>query len=594
MQPREKVLAGALAAVVAFFVLRPVLDSWFLEPLRSRNAQIATLESEVQTREDQEFNLLRATKNLAEWRDESLPPDPLNAQRVYQEWLTDVAQISGWQKIEISLGSRTQRGPYTGVVVTVEGTATLDEVNALLQRVDETKLLQRIVALDIESPSFDGNPRLEVALTAEGLALGDAASRTRLFPTSGLAADVTPSQTTIKVDGSEGFPTTAPFRVRVDDELLQVTEVTKEGWRVERGAAGSSPAEHAKDADVELIPTRPVQPLAIKPMYPSVDRLFVKARPRSGDLQIADELPPASQGKPWTAELDLQNWDPTQGTPIFKLESGAPEGMFLDAELGKLSWTPDEDQELGEYDVPVAVYGADEATPVLESRLTLEVRQPNSPPELRVAGPVSVWLGRPFTYTVKAEDDDLPDDRLQYSLSGEDIPEGLRISASTGTLVWTPSDDLSIEDIQVEVTVTDGGSPPESDTATLTLRLRDDAALYTYLVGSITQGDKREAWLLDRTTNRRTTLHEGDKVSVADFAGTVAQIEPEAIRMLSDGQLYRLAIGDNFRKVTPWTEPVSTTAEPAEGTNAGSNSVPTTDGAGPSDDGTPAESTPEN
>lgn len=595
MQPREKILAGALAAVIAFFVLRPVLDGWFLEPIRARNTQIKTLQAEVQSREDQEFNLLRATKQLSAWREESLPPDPNNAQRVYQEWLTDVAQISGWQNIEIALGSRTLRGPYTGVLVTVEGNATLDEVNAFLQRVEETRLLQRIVGMDLESPSFEGNPRLTVALTAEGLALADAESRTRLFPTAGLADEVTASQTTIKVDSTEGFPEAAPFRVRIDDELLEVTEIGEAGWQVERGAAGSTAADHAADADVELIPTRDVDPLAIQPsMYPSVERLFVKSRPRSGDLQIVNMLPPAAQGKPWTAELELQNWNPAYGTPIFKLQPGSPEGMFLDAELGRLSWTPADETELGEYDIPVAVYGADESAPVLETRLTVEVREPNSPPQLQLAGPVSVWLGRPFTYTVQAEDKDLPNDRLQFTLSGEDVPEGLRISSSTGMLIWTPSTDLPLEDIDVEVTVTDSGSPPEADTATLTLRLRDDATLYTYLIGSISQGDSREAWLLDRTTNRRTTLHEGDPVSVADFAGTVEQIEPEAIRILSDGQLYRLRIGENFRSLTPATEPVSTMNErPAEG-DAESEPLPSSDGDPTSDQGTPGSRTPEN
>jgi hypothetical protein len=592
MQPREKILAGLLAAVIGyFFVLRPVIDNWLVVPIQDRNAQIKSLESEVRSREDQEFNLLRATKNLAEWRSQSLPPEALNAQRVYQEWLTDVAEISGWQNIEIALGSRTLRGPYTGVVVTVEGSATLDEVNAFLQRVAETRLLQRIVGLDLESPSFDGNPRLTVALTAEGLALTDAESRTRLFPTAGLSAEVTPSQSTIKVDRTDGFPEAAPFRIRIDDELLKVTEVGKDGWQVERGAAGSSAAEHSADSDVELIPTRPVEPIAIKPMYPSVERLFVKARPRSGDLQIADELPPASQGKPWTTDLELQNWNTVNGTPIFKLQPGSPEGMFLDAELGKLSWTPDDDAELGEYDVPVAVYGADETTPLLETRLTVEVRQPNSPPELRISGPVSVWLGRPFTYRITAEDDDLPDDELQFELSGEDIPEGLRISASTGTLIWTPSAELSLEDVELEVTVTDDGSPPESDTATLTLRLRDDVALYTHLVGSIAQGDQRDAWIRDRTTNRLTTLHEGDKVTVADFAGIVETIEPEAIRIRSDGTLYRLGIGENFRNLKPVTESAAATSEaPGSGSSADPN--PDLDGASEQD--TQTQSPPEN
>lgn len=581
MQPREKILAGALAAVIAFFLLRPAIDSWFLAPIRDRNTEIKSLQQSVQTRTDQEFEFMAATKRMAAWRDESLPPDPLNAQRVYQEWLTDVALISGWEGVEISLGSRTLRGPYTGVVVTVEGRATLDEVNSFLKRVEETQLLQRIVGLDLDSPSFDGNPPLNVTLTAEGLALTDAAARTRLFPTTGLAAEATAGQTTIQVTSAEGFPEQTPFRIRIDDELLDVLETGSDGWKVERGVAGTVPAEHLEDVDVELLPLRVADSDEARQLLPAVERLFVKYRPRTtGGVQIAGELPPAAQGKPWTTELDLQNWDTAEGTPIYKLGPDAPSGMFLDAELGKLSWTPADDAELREYDVPVAVYGADEAVPVLETNLTVEVRVPNTPPELRLPRQsVSVWLGRPFTYKVQAEDEDLPNDRLQFSLTGEDVPEGLRISGSTGMLVWTPSAELPLGEVEVEVSVTDDGSPPETDTATLTLDLQDDAAGYTYYVGYIIQGDKSEAWLLDRTTNRRTKLYVGDPIEIADITGTVESIERDYLRIRTSGQLLELASGANLRSLKPVAESVSPVSVDAEE---------------PSADGVPAEPTPEN
>ncbi len=572
MQPREKILAGALAAVVVFMVFRTTLDNWFLAPLRARNTQIKSLQQSVETRSQEKDDFLAATRRLGEWRDASLPPDQYDAQREYQEWLTDMAQISGWENVAISLGSRTLRGPYTSVAITVEGRATLDEVNSFLKRVEETKLLHRIVGLDVSSPSFDGNPPLNVTLTAEGLALTDAASRTRLFPTTGLAADVTASQNSIKVVSAEGFPEETPFRVRIGEEFLSVVEIGGDGWKVERGIAGTIPAQHSADVDVELMPLKAGDSDESNIPLPAVERLFVKARPRStGGVQIAGDLPPASQGKPWTTELNLKNWNSAEGRPIYKLGPDAPAGMFLDAELGKLSWTPAADAELREYDVPVAVYGDDESAPVLETNLTVEVRKPNNPPELRLQRSVSVWLGRPFTYKILAEDDDLPDDRLQFSLSGEDVPEGLRISGSTGMLVWTPSAELPLGDMEVEVSVTDNGSPPETDTATLTLDLRDDVALYTYYVGYVIQGNRSEAWLLDRTTNRRTRLYVGDKLSVADITGTVEEIERDYLRVRSSGQLLELAQGSNLRSLKPVAEtasPVSVDPDETSGDDA--------------------------
>ena len=323
-----------------------------------------------------------------------------------------------------------------------------DEVNSFLQRVEETQLLQRIITLDLTSPSFDGNPQLNVSLTAEGLALSDAVPRTRLFPTTGLAAKTTAGQTTIEVASAPGFPEQAPFRIRIDDEFLDVLETGEDGWKVERGVAGTTPAEHPEDANVELLPLRTANADEGRQLLPAVERLFVKYRPRTtGGVEIVGALPPAARGKPWTTELNLRNWNVAEGRPIYKLGPDAPSGMFLDAELGKLSWTPAADAELRKYDVPVAVYGLDESVPVLDSNLTVEVRVPNTPPTLQLPRrPVSVWLGRPFTYKVLADDKDLPNDRLQFSLTGEDVRRDAD-RGSTGVLIWTlrrpPSQELA-------------------------------------------------------------------------------------------------------------------------------------------------------
>ncbi len=151
------------------------------------------------------------------------------------------------------------------------------------------------------------------------------------------------------------------------------------------------------------------------------------------------------------------------------------------------------------------------------------------------------------------------------------MPEGLRISGSTGMLVWTPSAELPLGDMEVEVSVTDNGSPPETDTATLTLDLRDDVALYTYYVGYVIQGNRSEAWLLDRTTNRRTRLYVGDKLSVADITGTVEEIERDYLRVRSSGQLLELAQGSNLRSLKPVAEtasPVSVDPDETSGDDA--------------------------
>ena len=73
----------------------------------------------------------------------------------------------------------------------------------------------------------------------------------------------------------------------------------------------------------------------------------------------------------------------------------------------------------------------------------------------------------------------------------------------------------------MEITVTDAGSPRKPTRRTLTLRLTDDNALYTYFVGAVIDNGKPEAWLYDRSTNRRTVVREGEEFRIADVTGKV-------------------------------------------------------------------------
>src|SRR3990172_5577515 len=93
MQQREKILATALAAMAGLFVLRPVFDSLFLQPLRERDATLETAKTAVSSLEDKDFQLKLANHSLNHYRDESLPPNPFDAQREYSKWLTRLAQI---------------------------------------------------------------------------------------------------------------------------------------------------------------------------------------------------------------------------------------------------------------------------------------------------------------------------------------------------------------------------------------------------------------------------------------------------------------------------------------------------------------------
>jgi hypothetical protein len=65
-----------------------------------------------------------------------------------------------------------------------------------------------------------------------------------------LASAVTAGDAVITVTSTVGFPTRAPFRVRIEKEVLVITAMTANVWAVTRGADSTTPAAHASGTPV--------------------------------------------------------------------------------------------------------------------------------------------------------------------------------------------------------------------------------------------------------------------------------------------------------------------------------------------------------
>lgn len=567
LQPREKLLATGLAATAAVFALYKFFGGIFLGPFHDREATITTETVAVRGLQAKEDEFYSAGKALSRYRAKSLPPAPLDAEREYQEWLFDLALVCDWKDPKVNRLTRASRGAATTIPVNIKAQATQENINRFLWQLESTAVLQRVLLLKIDSPTFDGNPLLTVELTTEGVAVNDADPRTRLFPTAELKSEVDAQADTLSVAHTADFPKAAPFVVRLENELIDVQKVEGDQWQVARGTFGSQPATHPAAAPIELTPARNVPATPSPHPAPDVQRLFVRS-PEAGRRQVVAELTPAVRGREWSAALKVQNWNPDDGQPRVELAVGAPAGMSLNARDLKLNWMPPEDFKLGPVDVAVNVYGHDPQTPVIESKLAVEVRRPNNPPKLGTPATADVWLGRPWKFAVSVTDPDLPNDTLKFTVAGN-VPEGLTIDAATGTLSWSPPEEADLGEFALEITVADDGQPPATDTKTLTLRLADDNALYTYLIGTVVENGVREAWLYDRSSNRRTVLREGGPVQVADISGTVRQIAEEHVEIDAGGQTYRLDLGRNLREWTQTTASSSpATSDPAKGSAA--------------------------
>lgn len=271
MQKREIILAAIFGAVIVIWLGMPVIYSTFIEPVETRKNQLKVLSQQIDQKEQKELELLRSARQLGNWVAHSLPPDEHDAQRLYLEWLNDLAELSGISNLKLTPGRRIREGKtYIAVQVSLEGTATYEQLCHFLLHFYQTDLLQNIIGLELESTGTGQADRLEVKLTAEGLALTKAKPREQLFPRAKLADILNFDKTQMKVQGTIDFSNKPPFRIRIDQEFLTVSEIAGDTWTVARGVNLTVPARYEAGTPFELAPlnefsegsTKLQQPLA--------------------------------------------------------------------------------------------------------------------------------------------------------------------------------------------------------------------------------------------------------------------------------------------------------------------------------------------
>lgn len=255
MQKREKILAAAFGAVILIWLGMPLINSTFIEPVKTRQNQLKALNQQIDQREQKELELLRSARQLGDWVDNSLPPDEHDAQRLYLEWLNDLAELSGFSNLKLSPGRRMREGKtYTAIQASLEGSATYAQLCQFLLHFYQTDLQQNIISLELNSTGTRVSDSLEVKLTAEGLALAKARPRELLFPRGKLLSTLNFDATKMKVQNVLEFPSQTPFRIRLDQEFLTVEKMEGDTWTVARGANLTVPARYEPGTLLELAP----------------------------------------------------------------------------------------------------------------------------------------------------------------------------------------------------------------------------------------------------------------------------------------------------------------------------------------------------
>lgn len=570
MQPREKKLAGVLAAAIGVWFVWGVLDDWILAPINNQEGLLQAMQLQLEEREGKQLALFEARSRLNDWRFSSLPPNPLTAQREYQEWLMDLAVMSGFTEPRPELGPRRTlpRSNFYQIPVTVTGRATLAQVARFLYHFERVDLLHRIDSLDLVSPASDGNPLLNVKLTAVGLSLPEAAERQHLFVRTSLVTDVAADAAVFEVEPPLGFPLVPGFEVKLGEELARVTEIDGTRWTMSRGVEGTVAAAHPAGSDIELFPVDRDADGRSFDEYHSLlaSSPFTKPSP---PVEYRPELAPAqlpvvTRGTPWEQKLTVTGWNPSGGPPVFSLHGDVPPGLKLDAETGTLSWNPDSAVEVGTYILRIRAASRINSDQSLTGELPLTLRDPNTPPVVEDIPAVKAFSGRPLELQIQANDPDAGDGGLKFSLTGA-VPEGAHIDETSGLFTWTPPLTMELGEYSMTVTVVDQGDPPQTVTRELKITVADDAALFTQYNGYFLANGRPEALLVNKNQqNARTFVHVGDTFRVSEIEAEVVGIERNSIDLRIADERFRLPLGSNFRQLVPLGEVSAPSPMPAE------------------------------
>jgi hypothetical protein len=257
MGRREKILLILFVSAIVIWRGLPFLRAMVLGRLDDDSRRIESLKASAAALDEKEFELQKNLRRMSDWKDHSLPPESAEAQRLYQEWVNDLAELAGISSLRVTPEPPqvTPNASYRAVRVSVKGQSTFEQLTYFLHQFHRTDLLHRIQALKVEGPTNPGDP-LKILLTAEALCLHDAAPRTHLFPRTELADSLPRSFDTLKVNSAEEFPKEPGFLVHIDNELVTVTKVAGNSWTVKRAADGTSKAYHPAKSEVELFPLR--------------------------------------------------------------------------------------------------------------------------------------------------------------------------------------------------------------------------------------------------------------------------------------------------------------------------------------------------
>lgn len=552
---RTKILAAGLVAAIAVYSLRSTLDGFLMKPIRDlqRNLNMANAENESLKLQEIKFKVAR--KNLDDWKYISLPQNQDDAQRLYREWVHELTRQCGFSGpgFEVTPGARSQQKEFGTVGVEVKKAETdLQGLTRFLFLFDQADMLHRISAMKIDSPGAQGNPRLLVSFTAEGMSVVGGEDKTELQPRTTITSGMSESAVDISVVPNESIIIEDPFRpflIRVERELLRVEAVDGSAWKVQRGFSGTKAAAHPEKATVELLPVawdRQEKTLEQYADFVKGSPFVIPSPPKTWNPRLAGvsdkTIKPGEEVK---FTVRAESFNPELGEPQFSLAEPV-EGMSINPATGEFAWKPAETMGAGEYTTTVMLTQSGNPELKLNSKVKFTIKSNNQPPVLTLAESAIVVIGREFAETATATDDG-PTASLKYSL-GAGAPEGLSIDALTGQLKWTPSRTFTPGKYDVEVKVTDSGEEPKSASRKIALEVQDDNAALTLLSAALSKDGVWYAWFRNKGTGKTEQLKVAEKLTVSEINVEIVGVTHRFVTLKDHDGVWKLQLGQTLRE----------------------------------------------
>lgn len=554
-----------------------IVYSWIWQPIVDKKGQIAQLESDIEKEEQNIAKLKKAQRDLKDWTERSLPPNDTNAHRLYQTWLTHLAEVVGYDELVVEpLGrqpkwigrGRTRKRLYTAIQVRMEWKTTFDRLARFLYYFHRAKLMHRVADISIRSEGNEGNPKLAVKMTLEALALGAAKPRNRLFPETELKS-IDTDRMQLTVADADGFPKKGEFHVRVGEQLLTVLKADGTNWTVRVGV--DPPSKDNPDLENEFLKSQPAGTLVqLAPVDIDKDKMLAFYRnevygSRSSPFVLPVEFTPRLhvsgqttiyRGDTLRLEAKAVGLDPEKGRARFFLGKNAPKGMTIDEQSGKIVWKPADDVAERRFSIDVFLAQGDVQTPILKESVPISISSINRSPTVTVEQRHSMYAGETLTFQARGSD---PDGKgVRYSLSN--APTGARIDSQTGKFEWNVPYDAEPKTYEFEIVVSDNGSPPRQVTSTVSVKVEHKPERYAKLVGILTEDGERVAWIYNIAENKKTVIQEGTPFDVAGIKGFLYVIGSDFVEFQSGDVSYILRLGQFLSDRTKIVAPKPKTA----------------------------------